>query len=141
MIFILILILNIFFLFFIKSQKKYWQIPILIWSVLILTFIGWRTYSDTNYQKLENSYWEKTSNIEFNKLNEIKDSIITNNMLFVNIIGFQTFITFVFQNIGFYKTDEKKTYKWTAIIFAILTLTSTILLILIGIVPSSGILG
>jgi hypothetical protein len=141
MIFILILILNIFFLFFIKSQKKYWQIPILIWSVLILTFIGWRTYSDTNYQKSENSYWEKTSNIEFNKLNEIKDSIITNNMLFVNIIGFQTFITFVFQNIGFYKTDEKKTYKWTAIIFAILTLTSTILLILIGIVPSSGILG
>lgn len=141
MIFILILILNILFLFFIKSQKKYWQIPILIWSVLILTFIGWRTYSDTNYHKLENSYWKKTSIIEFNKLNEIKDSIITNNMLFLNIIGFQTFITFVFQNIGFYKTDEKKTYKWTALIFAILTLTSTILLILIGIVPSSGILG
>ena len=92
-------------------------------------------------EKMENLYWKNTSKIKFDELNDLKDSIIENNMLLIKLIGFQTFITFIFQNIGFYKTEDKKTYKWTALIFAILTLICILTYLLIGIVPTSGIIG
>jgi len=141
MIFIYITILNVLILFLINSSKKYWLIPIFIWTTLILTFIVWRTNVDAQYQKLENSYWKKTSNVEFSKLNDAKDSIIKNNMFLLQLIGFQTFITFIIQNIGFYKTEDKKTYRWTCIFFACMTLIFAVIGLLIGIVPTSGILG
>ena len=141
MILIFILILNILFLYFTQSSKKYWLIPIIIWVILILLFIGFRMYMNIECEKLENLYWENTSKIKFDELNDLKDSIIENNMLLIKLIGFQTFITFIFQNIGFYKTEHKKTYKWTALIFAILTLICILTYLLIGIVPTSGIIG
>ena len=141
MILIFILILNILFLYFTQSSKKYWLIPIIIWVILILLFIGFRMFMNIECEKMENLYWKNTSKIKFDELNDLKDSIIENNMLLIKLIGFQTFITFIFQNIGFYKTEDKKTYKWTALIFAILTLICILTYLLIGIVPTSGIIG
>lgn len=147
MIYFAILTLNILFVYFIKSDNKYWLLSIPFWILLFSTFIYWRTNSDREIQTLETQYWStlKKLNIdididEADKIEQLKKQARAINMTFIYAIGLQTLLTFALQIIGHIRT-KRKLYRWSKIIFGILFALVFFLIAMMGIVPSGGIIG
>ena len=143
MTFIILLTVNILFIYFIKSDKKYWLLSIPLWTILISGFIFWRISNDRQIKNLEKEYWKTTENRGWGdydkrtKLEEAKKHVQKFNMTFVYLIGLQTLITFILQIVGQRRTTQK-TYRWTKIIFGILFFFIFLLIAMMGIVPSTG---
>ena len=147
MIYILILTINILLLYFIDTDKKYFLVTIPLWTILIVTLIYWRSYNDNKIDRIETSYWKSAENKIrgedklWEQLNKSKSIVQKDNMTFLQCILLQTILTFIFQVVGYRSTANKKVYKWTSIIFGILTLINLLLQLMIGIVPTGGIVG
>ena len=143
MVYIILLIINILFVYFIKSDKKFWLLSIPLWTVLLLSLICWRIYNDNQINKLETEYWKTTENKGYgdynkrNKLEKAEKNAQKINTTFIYLIGLQTLVTFIFQIAGQRQT-KKITYNWTKIIFGILFVLILFLLLLMAIVPSGG---
>ncbi len=143
MVYIILLTINIPFVYFIKSDKKFWLLSIPLWTVLLLSLICWRIYNDNQIHKLETEYWKTTENKRYgdynkrNKLEKAEKNAQKINTTFIYLIGLQTLITFIFQIVGQRQT-KKITYNWTKIIFGILFVLILFLLLLMAIVPSGG---
>ena len=146
MLYLVILILNILFIYFVKSDKKYWLVSIPLWIILILAFIFWRTNSDRQIQNFEIEYNKTFQGKEYgdfaiwNKLGDQKKTAQKLNLTFVYLIGLQTFITFILQTIG-HKLTRQKTYKWTKVVFGILFALVFLIFVMMGVVTSGRIIG
>jgi len=138
-----LIIVNILFIYFIKSDNKYWLLSIPLSIALTSGFFGWRIISDNEIYKLNKEYWkttEKTGIGDYNKLKYLQktqEHARKNNTVLIYLIGLQTFITFFFQVAG-RKLTKQNPYKWTSRIFGILFILIFILIVLMGIVPSTG---
>ncbi len=146
MLYLALLTVNILFIYFVKSDKKYWLLSIPLWVILISGFILWRTNSDRQIQNSEIEY-DKTfqgkeygDNAIWNKLSEQKKTAQKLNMTFVHLIGLQTFVTFIFQIFG-HRETKQKTYKWTKVIFGVLFALVFLIIAMMGVVPTGGIIG
>lgn len=145
MIFILLIFINILITLLIKSDKKYFAI-IIAWILLLASYIGWRSFKELEFEKMNNKYWESAKgqsggNFElYEKMEVYKTEFKSNNLLFLNLIVLQTFLTLVFQINGYLST-KKKALKWTLIIFSGLTIILLFFLLMISIVPKQGIIG
>ena len=144
--YLVLLAINIFFIYFLKSEKKYWLLSIPLWIILISGFIIWRTNNDRQIEKLEIQYDKTFQGKEYgdfsmwDKIAHQKKAAQKLNMTFVYLIGLQTFITFIFQIIGHSQTRQR-TYKWTKIVFGVLFALTFIIIAMMGVVPSGGIVG
>ena len=58
MIYIFILTINILLLYFIDTDKKYFLVTIPLWTILVVTFIYWRSYNDKKNDQIETLYWK-----------------------------------------------------------------------------------
>jgi hypothetical protein len=145
----ILLILNILFVYFLKSDKKYWLLSIPLWCLLVGAFLVWRNISDSKVTRLDRAYWKSAEDSKikdttnwrgdesiYKTLEDSKAYIKQYNFTFLNSIFIQTILTFIAQRIGYVKTASKKTYKWTSIIFGIILLINLCLEILIAIVPT-----
>lgn len=148
MIYVLFLLtINILLLRLMRQDWKYWLTPIIMWSILIITFILWRSHQDSKYKGLESSYWESAENKSYGdariykQMDESKKYVQKYNLTFIHAISLQTILTFTFQIIGYHRTPEKRLYKWTSISFGILTFLTLIFELMLGIVPNGGIIG
>ena len=135
------MLVNISFLYFNKSDNKFWILSVPLWTILIFSFVSWRIADDNQIQLLESNYWNTPENSnDYNKWTEImaakKESRGHNNIL-INVITLQTFVTFIFQIIGQKKTTLK-IYRWTKPIFRLLFILVILLILLMGIVPTPG---
>jgi hypothetical protein len=133
MIYFLILIINIALLIIYRSDKRYWLITIPIWTMLISSFIIWRSYNDKQISRLDTAYWKSADdnkrkdsenwrgdNNLWKDLEKSKAVVKKFNPIFLTIIFLHTVLTFFAQIIGYKFMPAKKTYKWTAITFGIL---------------------
>ena len=140
MIYLILLTVNILFVYFVGSDKKYWLFSIPLWTILISGFITWRVISDKQIQNLEAEYWKTTENRgwgdhdRWTKLEDAKTNAQKLNMTLVYLIGLQTIITFISQIVGQRRTTQKA-YKWTTIVFGILFLSVFILIVMMNIIP------
>jgi Na+/proline symporter len=136
------LTINILFVYFIKSEKKYWLLSIPLWALVFSSFILWRTNSDKHIQAMETEYWneKKEDNAKWDSLELAKKKAQKINMIFIYFIGLQTLITFICQIVGQRQT-EQKIYKWTKPIFGVLFIFIFLLIVMMGIVPAGGIIG
>ena len=153
MTYLLILTINIALLILYRSDKRYWLVTIPIWTMLLSSFIIWRTYHDKQISRLDTAYWNsadenKKKDAEnwrgddniWKDLEDSKTVAKKYNSIFLNTIFLQTILTFIAQVIGFKITTSKTTYKWTAIIFGILFAINLWLEILMAIVPTGPLL-
>jgi Ca2+/Na+ antiporter len=144
MLYLSLLILNILFAYFIRSDKKYWLLSIPLSLLLFSSFIFWRMHSDRSINKLESEYWKEPKNeYDINKRNnlrEARNAAHTLNMTFIYCIELQTFITYILQLLGQRQTNEA-VYRWTIFIFGILLVMVFILIVFMGIVPPGGMIG
>jgi|GEM_PF-4669309 len=146
MVYFIIVTLNILLLYFIRSDKKYWFLPIPLWTLLLLSFISWRAQSDNQIRTDEAKYWKTAENKDFgdsevwNKLKATEKHAQKFNMVFLYCITLQTLITFICQIVGQRQTKQK-IYKWTKPIFGVLFILAFLLIAMIGIVPTGGIVG
>ena len=151
MTYFVLLTLNILFIYFIKSDTKYWLLSIPLWCLLIGIFLIWRNITDTNIKRLDTAYWKSADDNKikdstnsrgdeniYKRLEDSKAYFTKYNFTFFNSIFFQTILTFIIQLIGYKKTSSssKTTYKWTSIIFGLLLLVNLFLEVLIAIVPT-----
>lgn len=141
--------LNIFIVYFIKSDHKYWLLSIPLWTLLIGTFLLWRNINDSKIKRLDTAYWKSANDNKikdqaswrgdeniYKQSEEKKAYVKKYNVIFLNAIFFQTILTFIFQVIGYRKTSFKTGYRWTSFIFGIALLINLILELLISIVPT-----
>ena len=141
MIYFALLVMNILFVYFFKSDNKYWLLSIPLWTVLILSFILWRINSDSHIQALEKEYWKNTENKEYgdsNKWGNLQQAEREGqklNMMFIYCITLQTFVTFAFQITGGMRT-KLEMYRYTRLIFGILFSLVILVIVMMGIVPS-----
>ena len=144
MIYFTLLLINILFLYFFKTDNKYWLLSLPLWTLLISSFIFWRINSDRHYQALEKEYWKTAENKEygdFNKwwnlqLGEKKAQHL--NQVLIYCIALQTFITFICQMAGGMRTNQE-IYRHTRFIFGILFVLVILVLVLLRIIPSGPI--
>lgn len=149
MTYFILLTINILFVYFVKSDNKYWLLSIPLWCLLIGIFLIWRNITDTNIARLETAYWKSADNNKikdstnwrgdegiYKKLEDKKTYLNKYNFNFLNSIFLQTIMTFIFQLIGYKRTSFKTTYRRTSIIFGMALLINLILEILISIVPT-----
>jgi hypothetical protein len=106
-VYLLILTLNILFVYFIKSDNKYWLLSIPFWILLFSTFIYWRTNSDREIQTLETQYWSTLDKLNIDidiekadEIDQLKKQTGVVNRTFIYAIGLQTLLNFTFQIIG-----------------------------------------
>jgi hypothetical protein len=148
-IYFILLTLNILFVYFIKSDHKYWSLSIPLWCLLIGTFLLWRNINDTKIKQLDTAYWKSADENKirdstnwrgdetiYKQLEDKKSYVNKYNFSFLNSIFVETILTFIFQVIGYKNTSIKKTYKWTSTIFGIALLINLILELLISVVPT-----
>jgi hypothetical protein len=153
MIYILILALNIILLLLIRTGRRFWLVSIPLWVIIFASFVLWRNYQNRKIDRIDMAYWKSADlNKKLNPNNSRGDEAIlkeleesTNyvnkfNMPFVHGNFFQTILTFISQIIGFKQTEFKKTYRWTSIIFGLLTLLGFVFEFLIGL-PAGGMAG
>ena len=146
MTYLLILTANILFLYFLKTDKKYWLLSIPLWIGLVSGFVIWRTQSDKHIQNLEAEYWKSAENKEngdyakWDTLKQTEKQSQAYNMTFLYCVALQTLITFICQIAGQSKTKQKF-YSWTKWVFGVLLLLVFILIAMMGIVPSGGMIG
>ena len=146
MIYLVLLTINILFVYFIKSDKKYWLLSIPLWTLIFSGFILWRTNSDRHIKALEAEYWKTAENKEYGDFNKRDNLEQTEkraqqlNMTFIYCIGLQTLITFVCQIAGQMRTRQK-IYLWTKLIFGVLFAAVFLLIAMMGIIPSGGFIG
>jgi hypothetical protein len=154
MLFLIVLLLNFGLLIIIKSDNKYWLIPIPVWIIFISSFLIWRGIYDKKIELLDYKYWKSAdynklideSNWRgdddlWKKLEETRKYVQKYNMTFLHSIFLQTVVTFLLQLVGYRTTGKRRLYKVTSNIFGILTFIHFIIEIMIGIVPTGGIIG
>jgi hypothetical protein len=119
MIYLLVLAVNILLLFFLRSEKKYWLVPISIWILMFSFFIVC----------LKSFFWQFQNNPEgaYADQDRLSTFFVEHSTTFIYCIVLQTFLTFIVQIIGYKMTTTKTIYKWTGVIFLLL-------LILIGMI-------
>ena len=150
MTFILILAINIILLVLVRTDRRYWLVSIPLWTIVISSFVLWRNFHDKKIDQIETEYWKSADankklnpdnssgdRIVWKELESSKDYVQKFNMIFLHSVFLQTILTFISQIIGYKKTNLKKTYKWTSIIFGVLTLLSLFLELMIAIVPTT----
>jgi hypothetical protein len=141
MIYFALLVMNILFVYFFKSDNKYWLLSIPLWTLLILSFILWRINSDHHIQALEKEYWKNAENKEYgdsNKWGHLQQAEREGqklNMTFIYCITLQTFVTFALQMAGRMRTKQE-IYRYTRLIFGILFSLVILVIAMMGIVPS-----
>lgn len=149
MTYFILLTLNILFVYFLKSDKKYWQLSIPFWCLLVGTFLVWRNINDTKITRLDTAYWKSANDNKikdstnwrgdegiYENLEDSKAYVKKYNVTFLNSIFIQTILTFISQLIGYKKTSSKTTYKWTSIIFGIVLIINLCLEVLMAVVPT-----
>jgi len=152
LIFIALIAINIVTLYFVKSTYKYLFVPTIILALSLIIFTTYITYIfPTENEKIEQriisinkegeTYPNGYSNLKWNQLKADKAKLYSFNRPSWELLGQQILITFVLQIIGYKKSDKKKIYKWTSVIFGILTIAYLFFELLIGIVPTTGMLG
>lgn len=141
----LLILINIL-VFPFKFELKYFIIPVIIWTALILSTIFATIRQDKKYQRAEQEYWEFIETNEDNNYEQYKEleqrrieySIIRLNL--IHLIVFQSFLVLVFQIAGKRKYNKKKVYRLTTIFFAFTSVVCIILEFLISIVPTGRII-
>jgi len=144
-----ILLVNILILYSLKTDKRYWIVPIPLWTILVLFFILWKFKNDKVISQLDTAYWQsadynKKINLEnwrgdekiYNKLEETKSYVRKYNNILLNSIFLQTILTFISQVIGYKRTSLKKTYKLTSTVFGVLLILNFFLFLLMAITPT-----
>ena len=153
LIFAFLLGLNILFAYFLKSDKRFFIGAIAIWTITVIFFLIYifilfppkNEILNNQEQKLFAKQIDKNYKYddrdEWDSLQNQKTQLTRYNRLCFELVGLQTLITFILQIIGFRRTQLKKLYNRTVWLFGILTLVYLIIEGLIGIVPTSGIVG
>lgn len=147
-IYFILLTLNILFVYFIKTDHKYWLLSIPLWCLLIGAFLLWRNINDAQITRLDTAYWKSAGDNRikdstnwhgdetiYRQLEDKKGHIKKYNFSFLKSIFLQTALTFIFQVIGYKKTSTKTIYKRTSIVFGIALFLNLILELLISVVP------
>lgn len=140
-VFVVIVLINSF-IFFIKSENRFWKIPIAFFGIFLATMAIVIPIQNRQVRSLDNAYWESAegkSSGDTEKWEELRKSRKLNvkiRMSLLHFIGLQTIVTFVLQLIGHSKTNKKKTYKWTASVFGLLSLIYLLFQLVIEIVPT-----
>ena len=143
MTYLIILTISLLTFYFFKSENKYWIISIPLWVILVIGFIYWRILSDRHIGQLENQYWKTTIGKgygDYNLLTSLDESKVVSqerNSIFIYTIVLQTILTFITQIVGQKKTN-RKIYKWTKIVFGVLSILALLLIAMMGIVPTGG---
>jgi len=141
----IIFIINIAFVYFVRSANRYWLLSIPLWIILFSSFFVWRTESDKTIAVLQSSYWQSMGDKGYGdqgKLQAYENAqkrAQNLNMIFIYCIGLQTAITFILQVLGSY-LSKLKIYSFTKSVFGIIFLIIFLLITMIGIVPSGGII-
>lgn len=143
LIFLVIIILNVFFLLK-KSSGNYLKAPIIFWAIIFLIFSIVILVQKIHLNNLDNQYQKETHNENYcslEKWGEIKkyrhESLKT-NLVFFHFLGLQTLFTFIWQIRG-YRNTEKKIYNWSTGIFALLFSLYLILALMIELIPKGRI--
>jgi hypothetical protein len=150
--FITLILTNFLVLYFIKTPLKFVYVPSFILTINLIVFIVYFSFIfPTQKQKIDeklillNENIEQTSDINnqisWQSVRTDKAKLYSFNRASWELPGQQILIMFVLQIIGWFKTDRKKLYGRTAIVFGILTLAYLFIELLIGIVPTTGFVG
>jgi hypothetical protein len=147
MIFILLVLINIPLILLFRNKSRKYIIPVVIWCLIVLAFTLVRVYYSYEVSQVEASY--KISAGEraygdynlYRKLEETKSLIHSLSITFIYLTCLQTLLAFVAQITGYFKTGKKGFYKWSFILFGVLTIAALVLLMGVSIVSTGGIIG
>tara|TARA_Y100000815_G_C13063286_1_gene395209 strand:+ start:61 stop:525 length:465 start_codon:yes stop_codon:yes gene_type:complete len=137
---IIVLINSIIFLT--KSESRFWKIPILVWGLFLVIISIAVPVQNRQINNLDKEYWESTEGKSYGDREiwkDLKNSrklTVKIRLTLIHFLGFQTIATFLFQIIGYRKTNKKKTYQWTSTVFGLLSLTYLIFQFMVEIVPT-----
>ncbi|MEY8848592.1 hypothetical protein AB9K26_07240 [Psychroserpens sp. XS_ASV72] len=141
----IVIIINLF-LFLSKSKNRYWQFPVVIWTIiitiiLIILLVQNEQINDLNGQYLKSAEGEKMGDVGvWQEIKEYKQQCIKVRIALFHLFGFQTLMNLVWQTIGYKKTTRKPFYKRTAITFGTIFLFYLIFYFIIGIIPIGSII-
>lgn len=125
-----------------NSDNRFWKTPILIWGLILSTFFVATNIQNTQVEHLDNQYWKSAEGKSYGdteiwrELKESRKQEVKLRMTLLHFLGLQTIATFILQIFGYRKTEKKKLYGWTTIIFGTLTILYLIFQTLVEIVPT-----
>lgn len=137
---IIVLINSIIFLK--KSENRFWKTPILIWGLFLVLISIVVPVQNRQISNLDKEYWESAEGKNYGDIEIWKDLkksrklTVKTRLTLIHFLGFQTIATFLFQIIGYRKTNKKKTYQLTSTVFGLLSLTYLIFQFMVEIVPT-----
>ena len=130
----------------IKNMKKYFQIPVMIWLLLILIITTLIILQNQELVEIEKEYFlskegKSYGDIEIWKnIKETREKYLNTRYIIFNIIGFWTLLTFLLQIVGFKKDKNERFYKQTTIIFGLLSVVYLVVLLFVKIIPKGSII-
>ncbi len=136
-----IVVINLL-IFLTKSDNKFWKTPILIWGLILSIIFIITPIQNRKVNSLDSQYWESVEGKSYGDREvweELKNSqkqSVKVRMTLLHFLGIQTIMTFILQIIGYKKTEKKKLYQWTSIIFGLLTVLYLIFQVMVEIVPT-----
>lgn len=120
---------------------KYFQIPMTIWLLSILTLITVIVIQNQKLNQMNKEYLRSSENKSasdltlWKNIKDIRKENVNLNKGLSNIVGFCTVLTFLLQIVGLKKGNKRKLYKWTSIVFGLLSVVYLCLLLFIKIIP------
>jgi len=138
---VVIVVINLL-IFLTKSDNKLWKIPILIWGLIFSTIFIITPIQNRKVNSLDNQYWESVEDKScgdrevWEELKNSRKQSVKVRMTLLYFLGIQTIMTFILQIIGYKKTEKKKLYERTSIIFGLLTLLFLVFQVMVEIVPT-----
>ena len=142
---LVLFLINLFLAILIKSHRRFW-ISILVWSLLLVTVLFLKEVNHSIVEKHEKEYYTDMGSKSYGnhelwqKLKKQQTLIQLKNITMFRLLGFQTFLTFIVQIIGYRKTRNHNVFWWTGLAFGILTMLYFIFEFLMGVIPSGPII-